>query len=163
MRQAFLQRYPFRLPWQTYVWFGVILGLFALIDQQPWHLTAFLVPPFGATLTLIVALPQQTVSQPGPIILGGTLSAAVGSLLGLWFHGPLIAALAGIIVFLILPPLGLFFPPGIAFAIFPLLVKTTPWFPVLSVFPFTVVACGSASFLSQHVKDWPSYPRGPSL
>ncbi|HBQ96319.1 MAG: HPP family protein [Firmicutes bacterium] len=159
MRQTFLRRYPVRLPWQTYIWFSVILVLFGLVDHFFLHVTAFLVPPYGATLTLIVALPQQSVSQPAPIIGGGFLSASIGTLLALEGHGPLMAALAGIVAFAALPPLGLFFPPGVALAIFPVLVKTTPWFPLLSVLPFTVVACGSAALLSGRVKGWPLYPR----
>ncbi len=159
MRHSFFRRYPFHLPWQTYIWLSVILGSFGVMDHFFLHVTAFLVPPYAAILTLIVALPQKDVSQPAPIIAGGTLSAGVGSLLALWGHGPLLAAVAGIVAFSMLPGLGLFFPPGVALAMVPLLIKTTPWFPLLSVLPFTLLACGSASWLSAHVKKWPLYPK----
>jgi CBS domain-containing membrane protein len=154
-----LQRYPFQLPWFVYLWFVVILGLFAAVDHKPWEVTAFLVPPFGASLSLIVSLPQQPVAQPLPVVLGGTIGAAVGSLMALWGHGPILAAVAALIVFVILPPLGLYFPPAVALGIFPLLVKTTPWFPLLSVLPFTLIAVGSAAMLSRWVDAWPAYPR----
>ncbi len=142
-----------------YVWFAVILGLFALVDHHPWEVTAFLVPPFGATLSLVASLPQQPVSQPLPVVLGGTIGAAIGSLIALAGHGPILAALAALMVFLILPPLGLYYPPAVALGIFPVLVKTTPWFPLLSVLPFTVIAVWSFAVLSRHVKGWPVYPR----
>ncbi|AUW93337.1 HPP family protein [Sulfobacillus sp. hq2] len=155
-----LHYHRFQLPWFVYVWFFLILGLFAAVDHLPWRVTAFLVPPFGATLSLIVSLPQQHVSQPFPIIAGGTVGAGIGSLIALWGHGPFLAALAALVAFVILPPLGMYFPPAVAFAIFPVLIKTSPWFPFLSVFPFTVVATGSSALLSRYWKGWPSYPYG---
>lgn len=160
-KRMYLRRYPFQLPWFVYVWFIVILGAFAVLDHKPWAVTAFLVPPYGATLSLIVSLPQQPVSQPFPVVVGGTVGAGLGSVIALWGHGPIWAAVAALAVFVILPPLGLYFPPAVALAIFPVLIKTTPWFPFLSVLPFTALATGSAALLSRYFTQWPRYPRTP--
>jgi CBS-domain-containing membrane protein len=50
-------------------------------------------------------------------------------------------------------------PPGVALAMYPLLLRPGHWFPLEVVLPFTVAAVGSAAVLSRMVKSWHTYPK----
>ena len=52
-----------------------------------------------------------------------------------------------------------FHPPGVALALYPVLLHPGNWFPLLVVLPFTVIAVGSAALLSRLVDKWPQYPK----
>lgn len=148
----------FRLPWIAYIWFATVLGGFAWLDGAGHPLTAYLVPPFAATLSIILLLPRQPVARPAAIVLGSTLGAGMGTLAGLAVHGPLFAALVAVLAFVALSRLGLYHPPALALSMYPLLLRPGPWFALAAVLPFTLVAVGTAVVLSRVVEAWPAYP-----
>ncbi|MCY0886203.1 MAG: HPP family protein [Firmicutes bacterium] len=153
----------FHLPWPAYLWFAAILSGFALLDGVGRPLTAYLVPPFAATLSIILLLPHQPVARPAAVVLGSTLGAGLGTLAGMLGHGPLLAALTAAGVFMLLSRLGLYHPPALALSMYPLLLHPGPWFALASVLPFTLVAVGTATLLSRRVAAWPPYPLGNLL
>lgn len=103
-------------------------------------------------------LPQQPVAQPVPVIVGSTAGAGAGTLLALVSHGPLEAALIASFLLWLLPRLGIYHPPAIALSMYPLLLKPGPWFPLIVVLPFIIVAVGSNWLLSHWIPHWPQYP-----
>jgi CBS-domain-containing membrane protein len=50
-------------------------------------------------------------------------------------------------------------PPGVALAMYPVLLHPGHWFPVAVVLPFAIAAVGSAAILSRCVQGWPAYPK----
>ena len=50
-------------------------------------------------------------------------------------------------------------PPGVALAMYPVLLHPGHWFPLSVVLPFTLVAVGSAALVSRLVREWPVYPK----
>jgi CBS-domain-containing membrane protein len=83
----------------------------------------------------------------------------VGTLLSLFSHGSVIAILAAVAAFGIINLIHAFHPPGVALAMFPLLLHPGHWFPLSVVLTFTVVAAGSAALLIRLVSEWPVYPK----
>ncbi|NMP21887.1 HPP family protein [Sulfobacillus harzensis] len=151
--------YPTKVsPWAL-VWGALLLLLLALLDHLLHHWTIFLVPPFVAMLSILLYLPQQPVAQPLPVILGSTLSAALGGGVAILWHGPLAAAIVGSFLLLALPRAGIYHPPGIALSMYPLLLKPGPWFALAVVLPFTLVAVSTHIALSRLIPGWPPYPR----
>jgi len=151
--------YPTKIAVGPIVWALVLLVLLALLDQSGLGRTAYLVPPFAATLSVLLYLPEQPVAQPVPVIVGSTVAAGLGTLVALVVHGPLPAAqLAGALLWL-WPRLGIYHPPALALSMFPLLLHPGPWFAVAVVLPFTLVAVLSHGLLSAKVPTWPRYPR----
>ena len=66
---------------------------------------------------------------------------------------------AAVAAFGILNLIHAYHPPGVALAMYPLLLHPGDWFPLIVVLPFTVVAVGSAAVLSRLVEGWPRYPK----
>lgn len=91
--------------------------------------------------------------------MGSVAGAAVGTLISLFAHGLAMAVLAAIVAFGVMSLIRAFHPPGIALALYPLLLKPGHWFPLLVVLPFTVIAVGSAALLSKLIDAWPPYPK----
>jgi CBS domain-containing membrane protein len=151
------ETFPSRIRILPLLWVLVLLGGLAWLDREPWHITEFLVPPFAATLSILLMLPKQPVAQPLPVILGSTLGAGLGTLVGLWGHGPLWAAGVALLTFWLLVRIGIYHPPGIALSMYPLLLRPGTWFPVV-VLCFTGIAVLSSWQLSGRVAGWPPYP-----
>ena len=61
------------------VWMAVLLGALVWLDLRRGGI--FLVPPFAATMTILVYLPDVAVAQPFAIVFGSTLGAATGTVL----------------------------------------------------------------------------------
>ena len=135
-------------------------GQFRLILQalRSNRIGLFLVPPFGATLTILLMLPDASVAQPYALIAGSVVGASVGTLLSLFAHGSLMAILAAVAAFGIVNFIHAYHPPGVALAMYPLLLHPGHWFPLAVVLPFTVIAAGSAALLSRLIGPWPAYP-----
>jgi CBS-domain-containing membrane protein len=112
-----------------------------------------LIPPFGATLTILLDLREAPVAQPYALIAGSVVGASVGTVLSLFSRGSLMAILAAVAVFGIINLIHAYHPPGVALAMHPLLLHPGKWFPLTVVLPFTVVAAGSASLLSRLVAN----------
>jgi CBS-domain-containing membrane protein len=146
-----------RLNIADYLWILSMLGLLACLEDI--RIGLFLIPPFGATLTVLLVLPEAPVAQPYALIAGSVVGASVGTLLSLFSHGSVMAILAAVAAFGIINLIHAYHPPGVALAMYPLLLHPGHWFPLTVVLPFTVVAAGSAALLSRLVSEWPAYPK----
>jgi CBS domain-containing membrane protein len=69
------------------------------------------------------------------------------------------AIAAAVLAFGIINLIRAYHPPGVALAMYPLLLHPGHWFPLVVVFPFAVIAAGSATLLSRLVGKWPAYPK----
>ena len=139
-----------------YLWVVCMFGLLAALETNKIGL--FLVPPFGASLTILLVLPSAQIAQPYPLIAGSVTGATVGTLLCLVARGPAMAIVAAVAAFGILNLMRAYHPPGVALAMYPPLLHAGAWFPVQVVLPFAVTAVSSAAILSRLVKAWPAYP-----
>jgi CBS-domain-containing membrane protein len=137
-----------------------LVGMFAVLaGLEANRIGLFLVPPFGATLSILLLLPDAAIAQPYALILGSVAGASVGTFVSLFAQGLGMAVVAAIAAFAVLTLLRAFHPPGVALAIYPILLRPGDWFPLAVVLPFTVVAVGSAAVLSRLVGGWPNYPK----
>jgi hypothetical protein len=72
---------------------AVLLGALAWLDLRRGGI--FLVPPFAATMTILVYLLDVAIAQPFAIVFGSTLGAAIGTVLSSFLgFGPAIAMVA---------------------------------------------------------------------
>ena len=140
-----------------YLWLLLMFGVLAVLEHD--RIGLYLIPPFGATLTVLLDLPEAPVAQPYALIAGSVVGASVGTLLSLFSHGSVVAILAAVAAFGIINVIHAFHPPGVALAMYPLLLHPGHWFPLTVVLPFTVIAAGSAAVLSRSVREWPAYPK----
>jgi len=108
------------------VWMAGLLGPLTWLDLRDDR-----DPPFAATLTILVYLPNASVARPIAVVCGSVLGATTGTIFSLVLGpgaGPaLLAALAAMIM---LPLLRVFHPPGTALAMCPALLHLGPWFAV---------------------------------
>ncbi len=152
-----------RISMAAMIWFLAMLGFLAAMDflagGSHLHRTIWLVPPFAATLSILILLPSASIAQPIAVVAGSTLGAFLGSASALVVHGPWFAVVVAAMTLLILSILRIYHPPGVALSMYPLLLHAGTIFPLGVVFPFTVVAVCSAAILSRFVKSWPRYPR----
>ncbi len=139
------------------LWMAVLLGALAWLDVR--HGGIYLVPPFAATMTILVYLPDVAIAQPFAIVIGSTLGAAIGTVLAVLLGGgPAIAMVAALTALIALPLLRAYHPPGVALAMYPALLHPGLWFAVQVVLPFTLVAVISAGLMSRLLRNWPQYP-----
>jgi len=118
----------------------------------------FLVPPFGATLTILMWLSDTPVAQPYALIAGSVCGAAVGTGISFFGTGIGMALLAMIAAFIVISLIHAYHPLAVALASIPVLLHPGHWFPLLVVLPFTVIAVGSATAMSKWLRGWPVYP-----
>lgn len=140
-----------------YLWVVAMFGVLAFLEAN--RIRIFLVPPFGATLTILMLLPDAPVAQPYALIAGSVCGAAVGTAISFLGSGPGMAVLAMIAAFVIISLIHAYHPPGVALASIPVLLRPGNWFPLLVVLPFTAAAVGSAAIMSKWLRDWPEYPK----
>lgn len=140
-----------------YLWILSMFGVLGTLEHN--RIGLYLIPPFGATLTILLDLPDAAVAQPYALIVGSVLGASVGTLLSFISRGALMAIVAAIAAFGIVNLIHAYHPPGVALAMYPLLLRPGHWFPLTVVLPFTVIAAGSAALLSGLVRGWPAYPK----
>ena len=139
-----------------YLWVAAMFGVLAALEAN--RIGVFLVPPFGATLTILMLLPDAPVAQPYALIAGSVCGAGVGT--GISFFGSLgMAVLAMIAAFIVISLIHAYHPPAVALASIPVLLHTGHWFPLLVVLPFTAAAVGSAAAMSKWLRGWPVYPK----
>jgi len=134
-----------------------MFGVLAVLQAD--RIGVFLVPPFGATMTILMLLPDAAVAQPYAVIAGSVCGAAVGTGISLFGSGVGMAVLAMIAAFFVITLIHAYHPPGVALASIPVLFHPSHWFPLLVVLPFTVVAVGSAAAMSRWLRGWPTYPK----
>jgi CBS-domain-containing membrane protein len=140
-----------------FLWVAAMFGVLAVLEAN--QIGVFLVPPFGATLTILMLLPDAPVAQPYALIAGSVCAAAVGTGISSLGSGPGIAVLAMIAAFVVISLIHAYHPPAVALASIPVLLHTGRWFPLAVVLPFTVAAVGSAAAMSKWVHGWPEYPK----
>lgn len=140
-----------------YLWVTAMFGVLAVLEAN--RIGVFLVPPFGATLTILMLLPDAPVAQPYALIPGSVCGAAVGTAFSFLGSGLGMAVLAMIAAFVIISLIHAYHPPGVALASIPVLLRPGYWFPLLVVLPFTAAAVGSAAMMSKWLRDWPEYPK----
>jgi len=133
--------------------FAVLAGL------EDNRIGLFLIPPFGATLTILLSLPEASVAQPYAVVAGSVVGAAVETLLSLFSRGSAMAVLAAVLAFGAVNLIRAYHPPGVALAMYLVLLHPGRWFPLAVVLPFTLFAAGSAALLSRLVARWPAYPK----
>jgi CBS-domain-containing membrane protein len=139
------------------LWISSMFALLAGLEHN--RIGLFLVPPFGATLTILLVIPEASVAQPYAVVVGSVVGAAVGTLLSLFAHGSLMAIVAAVLAFGTINLIRAYHPPGVALAMYPLLLQPGHWFPLAVVLPFTLTAVASAALLSRLVRNWPAYPK----
>jgi hypothetical protein len=84
---------------------AVLLGVLWLQGQREG---IFLVPPFVATMTILLYLPNVAIAQPFAIVCGSTFGAAIGAVLRLLLgSGPGVAMAAALTALIVLPLPGL--------------------------------------------------------
>lgn len=105
-----------------HLWVLGMFGVLAFLEANKVGL--FLVPPFGATLSILLLLPDAAIAQPYALIVGSVAGAAVGTLISLFAHGLAMAVLAAIVAFGVMILIRAYHPPGIALALYPLLLHT---------------------------------------
>ena len=140
-----------------YLWVTAMFGLLAFLEAN--RIGVFLVPPFGATLTILMLLPDAPVAQPYAVIVGSVCGAAVGMGVSFFGSGLGTAVLAMIAAFVVISLIHAYHPPGVALASIPVLLHPGHWFPLLVVLPSTVAAVGSAVVMSKWLRGWPVYPK----
>jgi CBS-domain-containing membrane protein len=140
-----------------YLWILSTFGLLACLEDS--RIGLYLIPPFGATLTILLDLPEAPVAQPYALVVGSVVGASVGTLLSLFSRGSLMAILAAVAAFGVINLIHAYHPPGVALAMYPLLLHPGHSFPLSVVLPFTVIAAGSAALMSRLVDEWPAYPK----
>ncbi len=142
----------------AWLWMAGLLGALAWIDHSGGGV--FLVPPFAATLTILVYLPGVAIAQPLAVVCGSVAGAALGTgLTALLGFGPGVAMVAALSAAIVLPLLRIFHPPGIALAMYPALLHPGAWFTVEVVLPFTLAAVSSAALMSRLLPGFPRCPR----
>lgn len=143
-----------------YLWVAAMFGVLALLEAN--RIGVFLVPPFGATLTMLMLLPDAAVAQPYALIAGSVSGAAVGTGISFFGSGVGMSVLAMILAFLVISLIHAYHPPGVALASIPVLLHPGRWFPVAVVLPFTLLAVISAAAMSRWLRGWPEYPKSLS-
>jgi CBS-domain-containing membrane protein len=139
------------------LWMAVLLGALSFLDLREGRI--FLIPPFAATLTMLVYQPGVAIAQPVVVVCGSVFGTMIGTVLALLLgFGPEVATLAALTSALVLPLLRVLHPPGIALAMCPALLHLGSWFTVEVVLPFTLVAVISSALLSRLLSGWPRYP-----
>lgn len=137
--------------------------LFLLVWLQGRQQGILLVPPFAATLTILLYLPEVSIAQPVAVVAGCTAGAAIGTVLQVCLGvGATTAAVGAVAALIVLPLLRIYHPPGVALAMYPALLHPGIWFALRVVLPFTLAAVLSASLLSHWVPGWPDYSRQPA-
>jgi CBS-domain-containing membrane protein len=140
-----------------YLWVAAMFGVLAVLEAN--RIGVFLVPPFGATLTILMLLPDAPVAQPYALMVGSVCAAAVGTGISFFGSGLGMAVLAMIAACVVISLIHAYHPPAVALASIPVLLHPGRWFPLVVVLPFTAAAVGSAAAMSKWVRGWPEYPK----
>jgi CBS-domain-containing membrane protein len=140
-----------------YLWVAAMFCVLAALEAN--RIGVFLVPPFAATLTILMLLPETPVAQPYALIVGSVCGAGVGTGVSFLGSGLGMAVLAMVAAFVVISLIRAYHPPGVALASIPVLLHPGHWFPLLVVLPFTVAAVGSTAAMSKWLRGWPAYPK----
>src|ERR1700751_4267939 len=83
-----------------YLWVAAMFGVLAALQAN--RIGVFLVPPFAATLTILMLLPDTPVAQPYALIVGSVCGAAGGTGISFFGSGLGMAVLAMIAAFVVI-------------------------------------------------------------
>ena len=89
---------------------AVDVGVLAVLEHD--RIGLYLIPPFGATLTVLLDLPEAPVAQPYALIAGSVVGASMGTLLSLFSRGSLMATVAAVLTFGVINLIRAYHPPG---------------------------------------------------
>ena len=132
------------------VWMSVLLSAIAWLSAVRG--ASLLVLPFGATLAILLYLPDADIARPRAVILGSILGASTGTaltgILGADASTAIVAALAAALV---LRVLRVYHPPGIALALYAALLHSGWSFTLEVVLPFTFIAVLSVSLVLRRI------------
>ena len=103
-----------------YLWVAAMFGVLAALEAN--RIGVFLVPPFAATLTILMLLPETPVAQPYALIMGSVCGAAVGTGVSFLGSGLGMAVLAMIAAFVVISLIHAYHPPAVALASIPVLL-----------------------------------------
>src|SRR5258708_13768715 len=103
-----------------YLWVAAIFGVLAVLEAN--RIGVFLVPPFGATLTILMLLPDTPVAQPYALMAGSVCGAAVGTGISFFGSGLGMAVLAMIAACVVISLIHAYHPPPVALASIPFLL-----------------------------------------
>ena len=128
------------------LWLVGLLGILVWLDGL--HDGVFLVPPFAATASILLYLPDVPIAQPIPVVFGSTCGAAIGTA-ATWIvgFGPVPALVAAVVAAIALPLARIYHPPGVALALYPALLHPGAWFALHVVLPVTLLAVASATLV----------------
>lgn len=144
------------------LWMAGLLGALTWLDLRDGAI--FLLPPFAATLTILVYLPNTPVAQPVAVVCGSVFGAATGTVFSLVLgSGAGAAMLAALAAMIMLPLLRVFHPPAAALAMCPALLHLGPWFALEVVLPFTLVAVISWALIGRLLRGLHRCPMPPSI
>jgi HPP family len=91
-----------RPPLVGVMWMVVLLGILVWLDDP--HEGMFLVPPFAATMSILLCLPNVPIAQPFAVVVGSVLGAAIGTVLSMLLgFGPGVAMVAALTALIALP------------------------------------------------------------
>jgi len=132
------------------------LVFLAWLDDQ--HEGIFLVPPFAATMSILLCLPSVSIANRSlsssaqslarrSALCSACSSASVLALRSLLAHRADRVAFAACVS-----------SPGIALAMFPVLLHPGPWFAVSGRTAIHVAAVISYAVMSRLLNSWPRYP-----
>ena len=86
-----------------------MFGVLAVLEAN--RIGLYLVPPFGATLSILFLVPDAAIAQPYPLIVGSVAGASVGTLISLFTRGLGAAVLAAVVAFGVMTRIGAYHPP----------------------------------------------------
>jgi CBS-domain-containing membrane protein len=132
-----------------------MFGLLAMLEAN--RIGVFLVPPFAATRTILMLLPDAPVAQPYALIAGSVCCS--GDRNQFFGKGLGMAVLAMIAAFFVISLIHAYHLPAVALASIPVLLHPGHWFPLLVVLPFAAAAVGSTAAMSKWLHGRPVYPK----
>jgi CBS-domain-containing membrane protein len=109
------------------LWLAGMFGVLAALEAN--RIGLYLVPPFGATLSILFLLPDAAIAQRYALIAGSVAGASVGTVMSLFARGLGVAVLAAVVGFGVMTLIRAYHPPEVALAIYPVLLHTGKWFP----------------------------------
>ena len=94
------------------LWMAGMFGVLAALEAN--RIGLYLVPPFGATLSILYLVPDAEIAQPYALIVGSVAGASIGTLMSLFARGLDVAVVAAVVAFGVMTLLRAFHPPGVA-------------------------------------------------
>ena len=88
-----------------------MFGVLAALEAN--RIGLYLIPPFGATLSILFLVPDAAIAQPYALIVGSVAGASIGTLMSLFARGLGVAVLAAVVAFGVMTLLRAYHLPGL--------------------------------------------------